>query len=229
MLEVVARANYIGHRRVGRAVARFQQRRPRRDGVDRAEPRRDRLGHGPDGRAELDLGRRERRARLRDVERGGFAVGAARGQRPAHGAVREGGLRCTGGIDALVRRSKHRAVEFVEARYPDGDDSVLFQRLPDVAHHRAVGVFLMQLRPRDFCWIKVGRGCRPPTAANRRRLQRRCKEDEMTALAHHCECFLMHSIRFGVVCLAKLPPGVLFLPGTSLLLVCRPTLKFRKD
>ena len=70
--------------------------------------------------------------------------------------------------------------------YFDGDDSVLFQRLHDVAHHRAVGVG-MQLRPRDFCWIKVGRGCRPPTAANRRRLQRRCKEDEMTALAHHCK------------------------------------------
>ena len=189
VLEVVARANYIGHRRVGRAVARFQQRRPRRDRVDRAEPRRDGLGHGPDGRAELDLGRRERRARLRDVERAGFVVGAARGQRPAHRAVRERGLRRLGGIDALVRRAQHRTVEVVEARHFNGDESVLFQRLIDVAHHRAVGGGLIQLRSRDSCWIKVGRGYRPPTAANRRRLQRRCKQDEMTALGHHCGCF----------------------------------------
>ena len=129
VLEVVARANYIGHRRVGRAVARFQQRRPRRDRVDRAEPRRDRLGHGPDGRAELDLGRRERRARLRDVERAGFVVGAAGGQRSAHRTVRERGLRRLGRIDALMRRAQHRVVESVEARHFNGDQTVFSQIL----------------------------------------------------------------------------------------------------
>ena len=127
VLEVIARGNYIGHRRVGCAVARFQQRRPRRDRVDRAEPRRDGLGHGPDGRAELDLGRRERRAR--DFEWAGFVVGTARGQRPAHGAVRERGLRRLGGIDALVRRAQRRAVASFEARYFDGDQTVFSQIL----------------------------------------------------------------------------------------------------